>query len=253
MEIQQLTFNGTCLAIGHSVSTKITPVFLQPRIFQIEEFSIIENSGYFIGRRLFLRKDFMEYNCHCTPNIHSSIQQISSDKECFLSTLLELVPLVDIDKIIQLVSLSAFHQQPSSDLYVWTHYIDNDHQLHHQLQSLTNTGAPNPLSKLLIPRNIITTALSDWKRIMTLYIQTELNVTTDRTRKITRPFPLNAYLAIFSDFGDYFPPSKVDTEMIFTTYVYENEITKLDDKMPKDWRKKVCDFDYLCFYFKKIN
>lgn len=62
-----------------------------------------------------------------------------------------------------------------------------------------------------------------------------------RSKIITHPFPLAGYHALFDGVGDQLPPTKVTSDMVFTTFVYQEQFPVLNRRLPAEWRDKPCN------------
>jgi hypothetical protein len=77
-------------------------------------------------------------------------------------------------------------------------------------------------------------------RILVKQLQAELTSSKNtRNRRISLPFPLDTYLSIFPEgVGDQIPPVCVNNAMVYSTYVYEDDLAKLG--LPTGWRDRAC-------------
>lgn len=246
MDILTLQWNNHIYNIGGHVAYLKTNIL---HLAKINKFQINNGECEVIGIAILSNQEIQDnitYNIYVENMVTK--EHLPKSQECYISNTIVQFPLSSISHPICIVPITYYiHHitlQADINIYYWTHYIDTSNNLHRTLFSFASCVA-TPLLQEVSAQS----TNSDYDRVMAYhahasqfiwFLKEEMKGDKGcrRVRRVSRPFFAEGYHLLFDNIGDQIPPSVVTTPMVFTTFLYEEDLVLLDNKLAASWREK---------------
>lgn len=243
MQIHTLQHNDIIYSIGDCVQHSTNQ---QPELAIITAFSIQNNVCTVHGSRVAQRSQYTNIQTYNKILLRLVAKaKLPQQQECFLTSTNTQFLLSDVSHKIQLVSLAYYTcnkmiLQQDPHIYYWTHYITPNNKLCRKVYN-TASEFSTPLMRALSPPSIAHGALlKTYTNNFIALIQANMHKGKGyrRISRFVQPFCIEAYHNLFDGVGEQLPPSVVSTAMKFCTYIYFEDLGKLDTKLSQTWREK---------------